>query len=180
MGSYDLIYMGDALEHFPKERGWEMLDKLALHATGYLLLAVPLGEEWEQGEVFGNPHEAHLSVWTFDEFAPFVEAQELMDNPANRGFHGMFLIPHRYRSHRLQERATLLVAEGRHDEALVLLSPDDLPIDLNRSLMIVDILLQTGRTAEGVARLEETVALFPDEASLPPLLNQLKDSLDRR
>lgn len=65
---YDFIYAGDVLEHVDRRAGWELLRWLRKKA-GRLVLAVPLGPRWEQGETFGNPHEAHLAMWTPDDFA---------------------------------------------------------------------------------------------------------------
>jgi SAM-dependent methyltransferase len=69
---YDLIVLGDVLEHFEKQRGWDLLDLCVAHARRHLIINIPLGENWQQGEMYGNPHERHRSVWSWPDFEPFV------------------------------------------------------------------------------------------------------------
>jgi len=66
--NYDLIFMGDVIEHFNKELGVETLSK-ALKKCKYLLLVTP-GFDFKQTEAFGNIREAHRSFWTKEEFEP--------------------------------------------------------------------------------------------------------------
>jgi hypothetical protein len=58
---YDLVLAVDVLEHFEREHGRILLLGWVL-ANKHVIVSVPNGV-MEQGEVFGNPHEAHL--WTF-------------------------------------------------------------------------------------------------------------------
>ena len=44
LGAYDLVFLGDVLEHLEKERAWVFLDKCLAHAKQYVILAIPLGE----------------------------------------------------------------------------------------------------------------------------------------
>lgn len=62
LGEYDLVFLGDVLEHLPKEDGQKVLA-----ATKAYLVATPLKPS-AQGEVAGNPSEAHVSVWTPEDF----------------------------------------------------------------------------------------------------------------
>lgn len=64
MDSYDLICMGDVLEHLEKKEGIGLLHDLRGKCSKGLIVGVPLGERWPQGAVLGNPFEEHLSVWT--------------------------------------------------------------------------------------------------------------------
>ncbi len=85
-GGWDLVVFGDVLEHFDKAEGKRLLG-LALAEAGYVLVNLPLGEHWEQGEVYGNPYEAHLSHWDEEDFAawPLVR-KELFDDYVGRPF----------------------------------------------------------------------------------------------
>lgn len=54
---YDLIIMGDVLEHLSQEDAIALIDRVNNHGIN-LLVAVPY--MYEQGEMYGNSHEAHL------------------------------------------------------------------------------------------------------------------------
>ncbi len=89
LGSYDMIILGDVLEHFEKERAQELLDKCAAHATGSLVLFVPLGKTWRQPAIYGNEHETHRSFWFFNELSHFSSKRAIFDYTA--GPYGAFL-----------------------------------------------------------------------------------------
>jgi hypothetical protein len=72
----DLVMMMDSLEHLPPEEGRPFLEAAVEH-SGHVIVSVPNGE-MPQGEVYGNPFEAHR--WTFEgltEFEKFEGAQVL-------------------------------------------------------------------------------------------------------
>ena len=71
---YDLIIFGDVLEHFTKEDGKNLLET-ALKKSRYVIVAVPLGENWEQDEMYGNIYERHLASWYMDDFKSFYCVQ---------------------------------------------------------------------------------------------------------
>jgi len=64
--TYDLVMCLDVIEHFPKEEGRALLN-LMLSRGKSVLLSSPLGFT-EQGAVFGNEHERHLSGWGKEDF----------------------------------------------------------------------------------------------------------------
>lgn len=64
MPNYDVIYLGDVIEHMEKPTALHFLRSLQAKYNKALLMAVPIGRDWPQGEVLGNPFEAHLSSWT--------------------------------------------------------------------------------------------------------------------
>lgn len=72
LGQYDLIFMGDVLEHFSKDAGRRMIQKLYDHADGCVLLTYPRDAQ-ERGSLLGNPAEAHLSTWSKEDFAEFPQ-----------------------------------------------------------------------------------------------------------
>src|SRR5262245_26847587 len=70
LGKYDLVILGDVLEHFGREDAILCLATCRSHLTskGHVLLHVPLGEDWEQGDgPGGNALERHLSAWTLED-----------------------------------------------------------------------------------------------------------------
>ena len=66
---YDLVLMIDSLEHLEPSYGRKFLRSL-VDNNKHVIVSVPNGK-MEQGEVFGNPHEAHR--WTFNGTEEFAE-----------------------------------------------------------------------------------------------------------
>lgn len=84
LGTYDLIIMGDVLEHFEKDQAWQFFDKCIAHTDKHIIVCMPLGEKWKQPEIYGNPHEEHRSFWSAAEFEPFVCAWEYFNYKAGK------------------------------------------------------------------------------------------------
>lgn len=61
---YDLVVAGDVLEHLEEPLG--VLGGLREIANCAVLASVPLGPNWKQGAVNGNPAETHRFVFTLD------------------------------------------------------------------------------------------------------------------
>lgn len=68
-GQYDLIFMGDMIEHMPKEDGFKLLDKCLKHAKNILVTTPNYFNK--QGSEFGNEHERHHCSWTVTDFAKY-------------------------------------------------------------------------------------------------------------
>lgn len=65
--TYDLVILGDVIEHFPEDlvdRVWDGARKMA-GPDGIVFLSTPI-VDYPQGASFGNEHEAHLSQFTLD------------------------------------------------------------------------------------------------------------------
>jgi len=86
---YDLVILGDVLEHFEKEKAWAFLDKCASRAK-HIVLNIPLGEGWAQDDAYGNVFETHRSLWRCEEIEPFACARE--SYALAPGEYGSFLI----------------------------------------------------------------------------------------
>jgi hypothetical protein len=89
--NYDLVVLGDVLEHFPKEKGWKMLDKCFFHSAKAVALFLPLGEGWHQETIYGNEYERHRSCWhqyEFDTMSKYFHIQEYK----TIGYYGAFLV----------------------------------------------------------------------------------------
>lgn len=63
--SYDLVIMGDCLEHMRKSDGVDLLNFLAYRCK-HMLAIYPL--RWIQGSWQGHASEAHISVWGASDF----------------------------------------------------------------------------------------------------------------
>lgn len=66
LGDYDLIVLGDVLEHFEKPQARQLLEVCLRHLSrdGHVMVNIPLGPDWPQGDAFGNELERHRSVWS--------------------------------------------------------------------------------------------------------------------
>jgi trans-aconitate methyltransferase len=64
--SYDLVVIGDCLEHMRKSHGVDLLNFLAYRCR-HMLAVYPL--RWIQGSWQGHASEAHISVWGACDFA---------------------------------------------------------------------------------------------------------------
>lgn len=66
LGEFDLALACDVIEHFPKKEGRAFLER-CLKQSRFVVITSPVGR-YEQGTVFGNPHETHRSEWGRDDF----------------------------------------------------------------------------------------------------------------
>jgi hypothetical protein len=69
LAGYDVVMIGDVIEHFEKHDGISLLDAL-LRQNQNVVLTTPL-EFFEQRRE-ENPYEEHRSHWTLDDFARWV------------------------------------------------------------------------------------------------------------
>jgi hypothetical protein len=76
-GPWSVIIFGDVLEHFTKEKANELLN-LSLDRSEYVLVNIPIGEDFEQGEAYGNAYERHLSQWWAEDFKAFGLIRHVM------------------------------------------------------------------------------------------------------
>ncbi|HEY3799429.1 MAG TPA: hypothetical protein VGL58_13845 [Caulobacteraceae bacterium] len=65
---WDLVILGDVLEHFRKSRGVDLVDYL-YYRTKYIILVIPV--DYIQGAWQGHDSEAHLSTWYPEDFARY-------------------------------------------------------------------------------------------------------------
>lgn len=62
---YDLVFMGDVIEHFTKD---DAIDLLKMLRTKLVLISTPTGVDKKKSTYRGNTHEEHKHIWTADEF----------------------------------------------------------------------------------------------------------------
>ena len=74
VGRYDLIIMGDVLEHFEEEKTKPIVQR-CLRKSRRLIVSTPLGgiDDWHQTETYGNPWEQHRAVF---DLGYFLDAPE--------------------------------------------------------------------------------------------------------
>lgn len=65
---FDLVTLYDVIEHLPKRRGYDLLERCEELTSKYVLVQTPNGF-LEQGPEFGNEHQRHLSGWFPQDFA---------------------------------------------------------------------------------------------------------------
>lgn len=175
LGTYDLIILGDVLEHLPKEKAWRFLDKCVAHCNNHLMINIPLGEKWTQPVIYGNPHEEHLSFWSSEEFEPFVTDKELLYCPG-LGYYGCLLIKKSdYIHHRLREEADNIYSRGMVREAISYLSTSlsGIPPDIRSEFVLVDLLLKGKKIHEAINRLKTMTDLFPEDISAKVYLEKV-------
>jgi len=71
---YDLIFLGDIIEHFEKAVGMELLRDAVAHANKAVVVSTPKFET-EQEDLCGNELERHRSLWSVKDFNAFSAAQ---------------------------------------------------------------------------------------------------------
>lgn len=62
----DLVIFGDVLEHVERDDAVALLQKAVAAGAWNILVSLPIVEA-PQGEVDGNPHEAHVHHWNADD-----------------------------------------------------------------------------------------------------------------
>jgi predicted SAM-dependent methyltransferase len=67
---YDLINLGDVVEHFTKKEGEDII-KECLSKGKFVLITIPIGKHWEQRPENENPHEEHKSIWYNNDFTKY-------------------------------------------------------------------------------------------------------------
>jgi SAM-dependent methyltransferase len=65
---WDLVMLGDVLEHFRKSRGVDLVDYL-YYRTKYIVAIVPI--DFIQGAWQGHAAEAHISTWEAQDFSRY-------------------------------------------------------------------------------------------------------------
>lgn len=77
---YDLIICGDVIEHFGKNEAEKFITD-CLKKCRYLLINIPVGKNWEQGEINNNKFEIHRSFWNSADFRkyPYVKLKRFRD-----------------------------------------------------------------------------------------------------
>ena len=83
LGSYEFIFLGDVIEHFPKKEGMKLLQKCLKHCTRMIMVTTPNYFN-PQGAEYGNDKETHHCLWTREDFDVFSGSETyLIENRYN-------------------------------------------------------------------------------------------------
>ena len=74
LGAYDLVFLGDVIEHFDKKEGKALLDRSLEHAIKAVIVSTPKFET-EQEDLCGNELERHRSLWSPSDFTKWPRTQ---------------------------------------------------------------------------------------------------------
>lgn len=162
LGSYDMVILGDVLEHFDKEKGWLLLDKCARHSNRYILVNVPLGN-WDQPAIYGNEYERHRSVWSMEDFKGFTTCSELFS--FNQGEYGLFLIDKEiYLIHKFLKESNALLQDRQYDLAIERLNYA-LKLSEGHSEVYNNLAIaysEKGMLEEALSSLKKAIEIAPD------------------
>lgn len=65
--TYDLVIIGDCIEHLPKSRGLDLLNFLT-YRSGYILVVAPEFSYYDTSKAGLDHQESHISVWSDRDF----------------------------------------------------------------------------------------------------------------
>lgn len=89
--SWDVVIFGDVLEHFTRENAEKLL-LWSVNHSNYVIVNIPIGDDWDQGEMYGNPYEQHRSVWVEEDFHGFFMVRRALFNDYLGRKHGSFVL----------------------------------------------------------------------------------------
>ena len=72
---YDVVILGDVLEHLKHGRAIKLVGKLKQAGQGTIYLTIPISLCLQDGKAWGNPYETHLFQWTHEEIEALGFAQ---------------------------------------------------------------------------------------------------------
>lgn len=72
MGKFEVALLSDVIEHFPKEKGFQLIKQLFDHVDD-IIISTSLGFCPKTSQsVKINPYENHISGWTREDFKEFT------------------------------------------------------------------------------------------------------------
>lgn len=176
LGSYDLIILGDVLEHFEKDHAWDFLKKCFSHCNHSVLINLPLGENWTQEAIYENEYERHRSFWEAHEFQHLCPETAFFENP-DLGLYGVISIP---KQHFLADLKIVGAdqALGRQDRAealrLFLEATELMPVGKRAYLEAATLLVEERRISDAVRCLETARRHHPEDGQLSLYLYHLR------
>lgn len=88
---YDVVIFGDVIEHFVRQDAEKLLNWSIDHSD-YVIVNVPLFDEWPQGDMYGNPYERHKSVWSPSDFEQLCLVRSAIFDDYIGRKHGSFVL----------------------------------------------------------------------------------------
>jgi len=90
-GPFDIVVIGDVLEHCEKSDGRRLLE-LADRKSAYTILNVPLGKGRGQQALYGDPYERHRSQWPDRELKAMYPVCRRIFKDFHGRTHGVYLL----------------------------------------------------------------------------------------
>ena len=177
LGTYDVILLGDVLEHFERSRAEQFLEKCRSHCQKAIILCIPLSERWTQEDIYNNSFERHLSFWSPDDFAPRATEIQLLESTGLRQY-GVFLMQRDdFAHHEARQRADEFANRGKLGDAVASLETSfgTLPPRLDNSLLLVELLVRNGEFERALGHIQNAERHFPTEQSLQVYGTQLTE-----
>ncbi|MBI5815070.1 MAG: tetratricopeptide repeat protein [Nitrospinae bacterium] len=150
LGHYDIVIIGDMLEHLSKDDAWALFHGAMERADMGLVLNLPIGKEWLRATGGENKWEDHLSWWTLDEFADYLPQTYLTRLENGMEHAAMFISSADYRYVQMLTQAGQAEQAGDSEEA-VSLCKSAVSISPKRPeayMTAADILLNSGLVGE--------------------------------
>ncbi len=119
ISGYDVVLLGDVIEHMPKHDGIRLLTEL-LNQNRSVLVNTPRAY-FEQHDIGGNPFERHRSYWSPDDFSRWPADIDVRGGTlivALRGSHGSYPSPGAVRASRIVRRIPGLREHGAASTAV--------------------------------------------------------------
>ena len=178
LDGFDLYIFGDVLEHLPKKDGLSILSTAYSKSNKGILINIPIGEGWLREGTDDNPHEAHVSIWDFDDFVSYSPKICGEASLPNVGRYACLLLDKTFAE---AEKAGLMVSNGR---LLVEINPEAAlsffksATDLgygspDAHLEIANLLLQQKKVDETVDILRQAIDRFPEHAETYDILSKV-------
>jgi len=181
---FDLFIFGDVLEHMLKQDAVRVLEEAYSKANKGILVNVPMGEGWLRDGTEDNPHEAHLSVWDFDDFFEYCPKVCGEVNFPNVGRYGTLLIDKTLTE---LEKAYQMLETGRtytewnpETGARCFTRAIEMGCDKpDAHIELANLLLQDRKMDDAVAILRAAVSRFPDCSPTYDALSKVLQVLNR-
>ena len=77
-GPYDLVILGDVVEHMVEERGRKVIQD-AVNNSRFVVVSLPI-YGYAQGPACGNEHEAHVEQYSDKSFREVIKNYELLES----------------------------------------------------------------------------------------------------
>ena len=87
---WDVVIFGNIIEHFTRDEG-ERLLRWSIDHSKYVIVNVPLGDDWQQEEMYNNPYERHKSIYKEDDFSSHLARKSIFQDYIGRK-HGSFVL----------------------------------------------------------------------------------------
>lgn len=78
IGTFDVIFLGDVLEHMEESRGREVIRQAVNHAP-IVVISLPI-VDYPQGPSYGNVHETHVEQYSPERLKDILKDYQLFDS----------------------------------------------------------------------------------------------------